>query len=90
MNATEYESRVTALEAEGMTTSDAQAVIDAEELTLERVTAPQLAKESLERKQREKIADGLAAPLRGDAGDLTADIFDEGETPLFNERRDCS
>lgn len=39
-------------------------------------------------RDREKIAEGLAKPLKGTAGDTTADIFGEGDTPLFNERRD--
>lgn len=39
-------------------------------------------------KQKEELAKRQAAPLKGSAGDLTPDIFGEGDTPLFNERRD--
>jgi len=39
-------------------------------------------------KQREELAKRQSAPLKGSAGDLTPDIFGEGDTPLFNERRD--
>lgn len=85
MNREEYESKVSALEAEGMTRSDAQGIVDMEEFALEPVTASQIAQEELEREQREKIADKHAAPLKGSAGDLTADMFGGGETPLFNE-----
>jgi hypothetical protein len=79
-----YEAK--ALEAEGMTRSDAQGIVDMEEFTLEPVTAPQMAQEELEREQREKMADKQAAPLKGSAGDLTADMFGGGETPLFEKR----
>lgn len=41
-------------------------------------------------KQREELAKRQSAPLKGSAGDLTPDIFGEGDTPLFNERRDKS
>ena len=39
-------------------------------------------------KQKEELAKRQAAPLKGSAGDLTPDIFGEGDTPLFNKRRD--
>lgn len=39
------------------------------------------------REARETMYQRLAAPLSGTAGDLTADLFNEGQTPLFNERR---
>ena len=39
-------------------------------------------------KQKEELAKRQSAPLKGSAGDLTPDIFGEGDTPLFNERRD--
>ena len=41
-------------------------------------------------KQKEELAKRQTAPLKGSAGDLTPDIFGEGETPLFNERRDAT
>ncbi|MFH0880517.1 MAG: hypothetical protein V2A34_12445, partial [Lentisphaerota bacterium] len=37
--------------------------------------------------QRQEMLNQQAAPLAGTTGDLTADMFGEGETPLFNERR---
>jgi hypothetical protein len=36
----------------------------------------------------EEIAKLQSAKLKGSAGDMTADMFGEGDTPLFNERRD--
>ncbi|HWB59720.1 MAG TPA: hypothetical protein VG733_09515, partial [Chthoniobacteraceae bacterium] len=44
--------------------------------------------EKAEQTRRAKIKAGLERRLTGDAGDLTADMFGEGETPLFNKRRD--
>jgi len=39
---------------------------------------------------KEELAKRQAAPLKGNAGDTTSDLFGptEGETPLFNNRRD--
>lgn len=59
-----------------------------DDFSLERATPEQLRAEDTRRQQKEAIADRMAKPLRGTAGDTTADIFGEGETPLFNERRD--
>ena len=41
-------------------------------------------------KQKEELAKRQSAPLTGSAGDLTPDIFGDGETPLFNKRRDAT
>lgn len=38
--------------------------------------------------QKAEMAKKQAAPLKGNSGDMTADMFGEGDTPLFNERRD--
>jgi len=38
--------------------------------------------------QKAELAKRQSARLKGDAGDLTPDIFGEGDTPLFNEHRD--
>lgn len=51
--------------------------------TEESITAEKTAQDT-----KAKIAEKQARPLSGSAGDLTADMFGEGETPLFNERRD--
>jgi hypothetical protein len=61
---------------------------EAESFSLESVSPEQLRAEERSRAQKEAIAKGQSKPLAGSAGDLTADIFGEGETPLFNERRD--
>jgi len=66
-------------------------------LTLDRQTPEEVKaeRERLEKKQeeqakRDELARRAAAPIKGTAGDLTADMFgeQEGETPLFNARRD--
>jgi hypothetical protein len=59
--------------------------IELETQTEESITAEKTAKET-----RDRIATEQARPLTGSAGDLTADMFGEGETPLFNERRDAT
>jgi len=55
---------------------------------LQSATEQQLRDEAAASEQRQAIAEGRNTPLQGTAGDLTADMFGEGETPLFNERRD--
>jgi hypothetical protein len=40
-----------------------------------------------EAKAKADMIEKAKAPLKGDAGDMTADMFGGGETPLFNERR---
>lgn len=55
---------------------------------LEMLTEQQIAAETERKKQSERMAELLARPLKGNTGDLTADMFGEGQTPLFNERRD--
>ena len=62
----------------------------AEPLTLETQTEESIKSEKAAAKRKAEIEKGLAAPLKGSPGDTTADIFGEGETPLFNERRDVS
>jgi GNAT superfamily N-acetyltransferase len=58
--------------------------------TLETQTPESIEAEKAARETRDKIAEKQARPLTGSAGDLTADMFGEGETPLFNERRDTT
>ena len=60
-----------------------------EEFALESVTQDQLDAEAAAQKQRDQIAERQARPLTGGV-DLTADMFGEGDTPLFNERRDTT
>lgn len=55
---------------------------------LESPTEEGLKAEKKAASDKEKMAAGLAKPLAGSAGDLSADLFGEGDTPLFNERRD--
>jgi len=62
-------------------------MIDNEELTLETYTREELDTEEAQRIRRQTMAAGLARRLTGTAGDLTADMFDAGETPLFNHVR---
>ena len=58
--------------------------------SLESVSAEQLEAEAKAKQQKDEIAARQGKRLEGGAGDLTADMFGstEGETPLFNERRD--
>ena len=60
----------------------------AEDFTLESVTQDQLDGEAAAQKQRDQLAERQAQRLTGDAGDLTADMFGDGRSPLFDERRD--
>jgi len=55
---------------------------------LESVTQDQLDQEAQAQRQRDQIAERQAQRLTGDAGDLTADMFGDGRSPLFDERRD--
>ncbi|MDX9860928.1 MAG: hypothetical protein RBS99_08410, partial [Rhodospirillales bacterium] len=62
-------------------------------LTLESVTTDDIDAEASARNAeavRKSMIERAASPLEGNAGDLTADLFgeQEGETPLFNARRD--
>lgn len=61
-----------------------------EPLALETQTPESIKSEASAAKRKAEMEKGLAAPLKGTAGDTTADIFGEGDTPLFNERRDVS
>jgi len=67
---------------------DEEQVPDA--LSLESVTQEQLDAEAARKRQQEEITGRADRKITGDAGDLTADLFgeQEGETPLFNARRD--
>jgi len=56
------------------------------DFTLNTYTLNELSEE-VERAQRKKKLQELAArPLAGHAGDTTADLFNGGDTPLFNHR----
>ena len=62
-------------------------------LSLESPTTKELDAEASARNAeavRKAMLERAASPLEGNAGDLTADLFgeQEGETPLFNARRD--
>ncbi|MGI5841613.1 MAG: hypothetical protein ACOX6N_05350, partial [Patescibacteria group bacterium] len=59
-----------------------------EDLNLESATPEELAKEARKRADKKALEEGAAKQLTGTAGDLTPDMFGEGDTPLFNERRD--
>lgn len=59
-----------------------------EPLTLETQTPESIKAEKSADARKAEMEKGIAKPLKGTAGDTTADIFGEGETPLFNERRD--
>ena len=67
----------------------------AEPLTLESPTAEQLRTEELAREQKEKIADGQAKPLKGDAGDIeqtdpltqSPSLFAEGKPKLTEQTK---
>ena len=59
----------------------------AEDLTLESATKEELDAEKAKTERKETIKDEAAKPLKGTAGETTADMFGEGETPLFNEVR---
>jgi len=56
-------------------------------LRLESQTPEQVASERARSEQRAEIERRQAEPMRGKPLDTTADIFGEGETPLFNQRR---
>jgi len=58
-----------------------------EGLRLESQTPEQVASERARSEQRAEIERRQAEPMRGKPLDTTADIFGEGETPLFNQRR---
>lgn len=60
----------------------------AKPFSLESVTPEQQKTEAERAATKAKIAEKAAKPLKGTAGDLTADLFGQGETPLFDERRD--
>jgi hypothetical protein len=62
----------------------------AEDFALESVTQDQLGEEAAAQKQRDQLAERQAQRLTGDAGIIVPDMFGptEGQTPLFNERRD--
>ncbi|MBK1883669.1 DEAD/DEAH box helicase family protein [Luteolibacter pohnpeiensis] len=57
---------------------------------LETQTDEQIDAEKESAKQKEEIQKRQDKRLTGSTGDLTADMFGEGDTPLFNERRDTT
>lgn len=59
-----------------------------DKFALESATPEQLRAEDERRRKKDAIAEALGKPLKGTPGDLTADMFGAGDTPLFNERRD--
>lgn len=67
--------------------ADGQLIIDNEELVLESYTEQALNAEADLARRRALMAAGIARRLTGTAGDLTADMFNEGPTPLFNHVR---
>jgi len=67
--------------------ADGQLIIEHEELILESYTEQALNAEAELARRRALMAAGIARRLTGSAGDLTADMFGAGETPLFNNRR---
>lgn len=63
---------------------------DAPSFSLERQTPEQIKREKEAAALKDRQAKELEqrqAPLTGTAGDLTSDMFGEGDTPLFNEDR---
>ena len=56
--------------------------------SLETQTDEDIDREEAAAKTKAEIQKRQDARLTGSAGDLSADMFGEGETPLFNERRD--
>jgi hypothetical protein len=60
------------------------------DFTLETQTDAQISAEREKQAQAAKLAERAARVLSGTAGDLTADLFNEGQTPLFNQIRNTN
>jgi hypothetical protein len=63
------------------------------DLTLEAQTEEEITADKKAAKSQADMQKGIEAPLAGkngqvSTGDMTADMFGDGDTPLFNERRD--
>ena len=56
--------------------------------SLETQTSEDIDRENAAAKTKAEIQKRTDARLTGSAGDLSADMFGEGDTPLFNDRRD--
>jgi len=96
-----YDSVIRELDADENALTDVQEAFDTAEiedddfafganveaLELESVTMEDIREEQATRERKEKIKELAEKPLEGDAGDLTPDMFGEGETPLFDEVR---
>ncbi len=72
----------------GSPASGEEASGEAQGFSLETQTGEDIDRENAAAKTKAEIQKRGDARLTGSAGDLSADMFGEGETPLFNERRD--